>query len=468
MRGFLRLIFAAKRLAPHSPAAKLWSGDRRHPATDPPSVRAGDRAAGAWSKAVARGRPGAGAGTARLQERAQHRRAPRSDAVHLLGACRAGERRAVHARSGCNRRPAADPHHRSAADPHHLTRVDGCLAVLSGARLHLPAAAPRAGSRHRRAGGGRADRGRFRSRPPVGRRPNPTAPFRRVSAEVAPPAREVAALVALLRTSALPSWVCADAVERAQSAEAVLIEEQGLLAPQLLESAAADVAAWRAEGMQLLTLLEPGYPENLRAVHDRPPLLFLRGHPRAQDARAVAVIGSRRATARGLTMARAIAHTLAGAEYTVVSGLAAGVDAAAHLAALEAGGRTMAVIGTGLRHAYPRQHAPLQRRIAHVGCVVSQFWPDAGPSPQNFPLRNALMSGISLATVVVEADQRSGARTQIRAALRHGRPVLLARTLLEQEWAWNLARRGQVHVIDSTRQMLDVLERLSATDQLQG
>jgi DNA processing protein len=130
------------------------------------------------------------------------------------------------------------------------------------------------------------------------------------------------------------------------------------------------------------------------------------------------------------------------------------------------GGRTIAVIGTGLQHAYPRENALLQRAIAAQGAVVSQFWPDAPPDRRNFPLRNAVMSGLALATVVVEATHTSGARTQIRAALARGRPVLLARGLLDQQWARDLAARPGVCVFRSLPELDEGITGLSTSDAL--
>ena len=150
----------------------------------------------------------------------------------------------------------------------------------------------------------------------------------------------------------------------------------------------------------------------------------------------------------------------------MVSGLAAGIDTAAHEAALAAGGRTVAVIGTGLRHSYPPENAALQRRIAAEGAVVSQFWPDAPPSRTTFPLRNAVMSGLALGTVVVEASFRSGARLQARLALAHGRPVFLWRAVLDEPWAREVAQRPGVHVIDEPAQVMETVERLNAMDAL--
>ncbi|WP_326599208.1 DNA-processing protein DprA [Streptomyces sp. NBC_01803] len=122
----------------------------------------------------------------------------------------------------------------------------------------------------------------------------------------------------------------------------------------------------------------------------------------------VAVVGTRNPTPEGVARACAIASGLAERGVTVVSGLAVGIDTAAHGTALAVGGRTVAVIGTGLRRAYPAQNVRLQQEISERGLVLSQFWPDAPPSKSTFPMRNAVMSGHSLATVVVQAAYRSG------------------------------------------------------------
>lgn len=278
---------------------------------------------------------------------------------------------------------------------------------------------------------------------------------------------ERAALVLLLRTGAQPWQHYADLVEEAGSALAVLEQETGpqrqLLDPHPdLQAAAGQIEQWRAEGMRLLTVLDDDYPENLRGVHDRPPLIFVAGELQAQDVRSVAVVGARQATDRGLAIARAIAEHLVDRGFTVVSGLAAGIDTAAHTAALARKGRTLAVIGTGLRRAYPPQNAPLQRRLLRQGAVVSQFWPDAPPSRRTFPMRNAVMSGMTLASVIVEASQTSGSRMQARLALEHGRPVFLVRSLLEQAWAREFATRPGTHVVDSPSAITDTIERLTS------
>jgi DNA processing protein len=246
----------------------------------------------------------------------------------------------------------------------------------------------------------------------------------------------------------------------------VLEEEVGLLASQEAAAAAADLERWSDQGIRVLSVLDPDYPDNLRAAHDRPPLVFLAGHLNEADSRAVAVIGSRRATPTGVGRARAISQQLVSHGYTVTSGLAVGIDSGAHLAALEAGGRTIAVIGTGLLECYPPQNAVLQRRIAAECAVISQFWPDAPPTRKSFPMRNAVMSGMSLATVVVEATPTSGARTQARLALAQGRPVLLVDSLLQQEWARQLAGRPGTHVVRSPADVTEVVKRITAPGTL--
>jgi DNA processing protein len=289
--------------------------------------------------------------------------------------------------------------------------------------------------------------------------------------------RETAAVIALVRRGDRARHHYSELVEAAGSAVAVLedatdepdlalFEDAPVAAPADLDAIAAEVAGWRAEGIAVLTVLDEGYPANLRTVHDRPPLLFVHGELTDADERSVAVVGTRRASDDGLLRATEVAAAIAGAGYTVASGLAAGVDTAAHEAALATGGRTVAVIGTGLRRSYPRENAELQRRIAREGAVVSQFWPDAPPSKTSFPMRNAVMSGVALATVVIEAAERSGARMQAGLALKHGRPVFLLASLLAEGWAREFAERPGTYVVDSGDDVLEHVGRLTALDTL--
>jgi DNA processing protein len=292
---------------------------------------------------------------------------------------------------------------------------------------------------------------------------------------------EQSALVVLLRTGVEPWQRYAALVEEAGSALAVLEREAearghgqtslfsdaGETAPDdLLDAASRDIEGWRAEGIAVLTVLDPAYPENLRSVHDRPPMIFVSGQLEPSDARSLAVVGARSASGAGVAAARAIAEHLVSERYTVVSGLAAGIDTAAHTAAFAAGGRTVAVIGTGLRRAYPPQNATLQQRIGQEGAVISQFWPDAPPSRQTFPMRNAVMSGLALASVVVEASDTSGSRMQARLALAHGRPVFLLRRVLAHPWAREFAKRPGAHVVTKPAEITRVVERLTSAGAL--
>jgi DNA processing protein len=277
---------------------------------------------------------------------------------------------------------------------------------------------------------------------------------------------ETAALVALVRGSERPPDAYTKLIEAAGSAVAILEQEHGLLAADLEASARTELKRWQDQGIRVLTVLDREYPANLRAAHDRPPLIFIAGGYEPRDSTSVAVIGARRASPDGLALAEAVAEHLVAHGYTVVSGLATGVDTAAHTAALACDGRTVAVIGTGLHHCYPSENLALQRRIATQCAVISQFMPDAGPTRLGFPMRNAVMSGLTLATVVIEASHKSGARAQARFALAQGRPVLLARSVLREEWGSELAERPGVHVFDSPADVTAQVGRPAAADRL--
>ncbi|MCY1141570.1 DNA-protecting protein DprA [Actinoplanes sp. Pm04-4] len=233
-----------------------------------------------------------------------------------------------------------------------------------------------------------------------------------------------------------------------------------------------ELRAWEQSGIAVHSLLDASYPARLRDIREMPPVVFTRGL-QADDRRAVAVVGTRKPSDRGLSDAQAIATALAESGVTVVSGLASGIDTAAHTAALRAGGRTVAVVGTGVNRFYPAQNRELQQRIVQEGLVLSQFWPDASPTRQSFPMRNAVMSGYSAATVVVEAAYQSGARIQARLALQHGRPVVLAESLLQHDWAQSYASRPGVVVVSSKDQLIAAVNQIveqipNADDALEG
>ena len=228
----------------------------------------------------------------------------------------------------------------------------------------------------------------------------------------------------------------------------------------LLDAAAAQIADWADQGWRVLTILDEDYPARLRAIHQAPPVLFARGTVTRDDV-AVSVVGSRQASPRGLDIAARVARELVARGVTVLGGLAAGIDAAAHRAALGAGGRTVGVIGTGIDRAYPAPNRELQDQIAGCGLVLSQFWPGAPPHRHNFAMRNATMSGYGLATVVVEAGERSGSRIQARIAVEHGRPVILTSLVVAgNDWARALMGRPGVHVAGHLQGVLDVVDQL--------
>lgn len=292
---------------------------------------------------------------------------------------------------------------------------------------------------------------------------------------------EVAAIVALLRAAVVPAYRLATLIEHFGSAlKLVQLSETdrllappnawdaviGAVTPEDLGRAMRDVADWRRRSTDVRTILDPSYPESLRDIFDRPPLLFVLGRWLEDvDSRSVAVVGTRRATREGVKRAQRLSRELVEAGFTVLSGLALGIDAAAHAAALDAGGRTVAVMGTGLEYRYPAANRALSDRIVEAGgALISQFFPHQHPARWTFPMRNAVMSGLSLATVVVEAAWTSGARMQARIALQHGRTVFLLRSLVSRhEWAKKYVTEGAYGTkaieISSTR---EIVERLAS------
>ena len=180
-----------------------------------------------------------------------------------------------------------------------------------------------------------------------------------------------------------------------------------------------------AGGFRFLARSAAAFPPLLRAVHDPPPGLFLRGDADQEllSRPAVALVGARACSGYGASVARTLGRELAAAGLVVVSGLARGIDAEAHRGALEAGGATVAVLGCGIDRDYPAAHAELARRIAATGLVVSEYAPGVEPAPWRFPARNRIISGLSAVVAVVEARERSGALITADLALEEGREV---------------------------------------------
>jgi DNA processing protein len=213
-----------------------------------------------------------------------------------------------------------------------------------------------------------------------------------------------------------------------------------------------------ADGIQLTTVLDDDYPVNLRTIYNLPPFLFYRGTLRPDDALSVAVVGTQQATADGLSRAKRMAGLLVDAGVTVLSGLARDIDTVAHQACLDAGGRTIAVLGSGIRQTYPPENKALAEQITDHGAVVSQFWPDAHPTSYTFPRRNVVTSGMSQGTVVIEASATSGAKMQARLAIEHGKQVFLLHSLVaEREWARRYLERPRVYEVGDVADIVRLL-----------
>ncbi len=220
------------------------------------------------------------------------------------------------------------------------------------------------------------------------------------------------------------------------SAELVLAAPENMLrqVPRVGEALAAAIADWRnctnaeaelrlAEqwGVRLVTLTDADYPEALRRMDDPPVVLYARGEWKPQDwERGISLVGSRLASPRGLTLARRFARELADAGATIISGLARGIDTAGHWGALDAGGRTIAVLGSGMSQLFPRENEELARRICEGhGAVVSEFPMSMRPSRTSFPQRNRIVAAWSRATLVIEAPHRSGSLHTARLSAEH-------------------------------------------------
>jgi len=187
---------------------------------------------------------------------------------------------------------------------------------------------------------------------------------------------------------------------------------------------AKEAAKLESRGITFICHTEPGYPENLLEVYDPPPVIFLRGRLKQADKLAVAMVGTRKPSPYGLVVAEKMAGDLAAVGVTLVSGMARGIDTAAHKGALAGGGRTIAVLGCGPDVVYPRENRLLMERIAASGAVISEFPPGSPPEAWHFPIRNRIISGISRGTVVVEAAEKSGALITADFALEQGRDVM--------------------------------------------
>ena len=224
-----------------------------------------------------------------------------------------------------------------------------------------------------------------------------------------------------------------------------------------------------ANWAKLVTLPEAAYPELLRWLPDPPPVLYMRGEMLPQDGVAIAVVGSRRPSRYGRMMAERFGAELAEQGFTVVSGMARGVDGLAHQGALQAGGRTIAVLGCGVNRVYPPEHRRLYESICGQGSVVSEFGFDTKPDRWNFPRRNRIISGLTLGVVVVEASERSGSLHTAHHAIEQGREVFAVPGRIDVESSRGTHRliQGGAKLVTGVGDILEELPEAIRTSALQ-
>jgi DNA processing protein len=229
------------------------------------------------------------------------------------------------------------------------------------------------------------------------------------------------------------------------------------------------LARLAAQDIQILTWDDELYPRRLKEIDQPPPVLYMRGALKPEDFWSVAVVGTRRVSAYGRQVADELAMFLANNGVTVISGLARGVDAIAHQAALKAGGRTIAVLGCGVDRIYPPENAQLAQKMFASGAILSDYAPGTPPDASNFPPRNRIISGLSMATVVVEAGQTSGALITAQFAIDQGRDVFAVpgNILAPQSKGTNRLISEGAHPMLSVQDLLDVLDLRRVTEQRQ-
>jgi DNA processing protein len=256
---------------------------------------------------------------------------------------------------------------------------------------------------------------------------------------------------------------------RVFSASAGQLAEVRGMTPQIVTSLATPACRRFAEeecrkiadaGIRLLSFLDADYPRRLFEIGDPPPLLYLRGTLPAWDP-ALAVVGSRRATREGLKVAERLSTEIAAAGIVVVSGLARGIDSAAHRGALAGGGATVAVLGCGVDVAYPPENRDLADQIALSGCIISEFPMGTQPLAEHFPRRNRIISGLSRGVLVVEAVEKSGSLITASYALDQGREVMAIPGPISSP-----ANRGSNRLIKQGAQLVDCIEDILEATRL--
>src|SRR5579863_6941156 len=231
------------------------------------------------------------------------------------------------------------------------------------------------------------------------------------------------------------------AIFRASASELEAVGLNGAIARSVASGCSFDDAASqqqkaRESGAQLITLGDSRYPETLRKIFDPPPVLFARGRPELLSSICIAVVGTRHPTPYGVAAAEKLSGDLARAGVTIVSGMARGIDTAAHKAALAANGKTIAVLGCGVDIVYPSENRKLAAEIAARGLIVSEFPMEATAFPQNFPIRNRIISGLSCGILVIEGAQYSGSAITARLAIDQGREVFAVPGNITSKMSW--------------------------------
>jgi DNA processing protein len=226
----------------------------------------------------------------------------------------------------------------------------------------------------------------------------------------------------------------------------------------------AELELCQQKGIQLITEDSESYPRSLREIHDPPGVLYVRGELLPQDALAVAIVGSRHATQYGLAQAERLAASLARAGLTIISGLARGIDAAAHRGALAAGGRTLAVLGSGVLNIYPPEHKELALEVIHAGALISESPPHGAPFSGAFPQRNRIITGMSTGVIVVEAAISSGALISARHAMEQGREVFAVPGRVDNRMAHGCHRliRDGAKLVETADDVLEELGHMTA------
>ncbi len=283
--------------------------------------------------------------------------------------------------------------------------------------------------------------------------------------------------LALARVTGLGPVQCRTLLDRYDAPRQLFAEAptdpwtRRLLSPAVLTAIARpdwaaveqDLAWLSRPGHDLLTLHDPRYPALLKQIHQAPLLLYVDGDPAAPGRPQLAIVGSRNPTAAGCDTAHDFAGALIRSGLVITSGLAIGIDGAAHAGALDADGKTVAVAGTGLDRVYPARHEALAGRIRAQGALVSEFPPGSPLTPGAFPRRNRIISGLSLGTLVVEANPRSGSLITARAALEQGREVFAIPGSIHNPCArgCHLLIRQGAKLVECTRDILEELEPLA-------